>query len=287
MEETSARLAAVEEQAEALSKQLDDESASLYLDFLHKLNKEQGIGIILVEHRLERCLRYADRVLFIESGRVIADGTPEAVMPLMRENRLMADFNRDVRGNGHGDVVLSAQGLTFAYDRDAVLSGLDLSVRDREVVAIIGHNGSGKSTLLKQLNGLLRPAEGTVAVMGKNISEATTASLARDIGYLGQNPNNYLFEDTLERELQFTLRNLQVPEPEWSGRIDWTLKMLDLERYRHSFPRDLSCGERARPWRPSWWAGPGSWCWTSRRADWTTGTNRGSHPSSAHCASRE
>jgi energy-coupling factor transport system ATP-binding protein len=164
----------------------------------------------------------------------------------MRKNRLVADFHRGVQGNGLGDVVLSARGLTFAYERDAVLRGLNLNVRDREVVAIIGHNGSGKSTLLKQLNGLLRPAEGTVAVLGRNISEATTASLARDIGYLGQNPNNYLFEDTLEMELQFTLRNLKVPEAEWAERIDWTLRMLDLERYRRSFPRDLSCGERER-----------------------------------------
>jgi energy-coupling factor transport system ATP-binding protein len=228
------------------TSQLDDESASMYLDFLHRLNSDQGIGIILVEHRLERCLSYADRVLFMESGRVIADGTPDEVMPLMRKNRLVADFHRGVQGNGLGDVVLSARGLTFAYERDAVLRGLNLNVRDREVVAIIGHNGSGKSTLLKQLNGLLRPAEGTVAVLGRNISEATTASLARDIGYLGQNPNNYLFEDTLEMELQFTLRNLKVPEAEWAERIDWTLRMLDLERYRRSFPRDLSCGERER-----------------------------------------
>ncbi len=47
-------------------------------------------------------------------------------------------------------------------------------------------------------------------------------------------------------ELQFTLRNLKVPEAEWAERIDWTLRMLDLERYRRSFPRDLSCGERER-----------------------------------------
>ncbi len=228
------------------TSQLDDESASLYLDFLHKLNREQGIGIILVEHRLERCLRYARRVLFMESGRVIADGAPERVMPLMRDNRLVADFSRDVQGNGHGNVVLSATGLRFSYDRDAVLSGLDLNVRDREVLAIIGHNGSGKSTLLKQLNGLLRPEEGSVAVLGKDISEATTASLARDIGYLGQNPNNYLFEETLEKELLFTLRNLGVAEKEWPDRIDWALEVLGLERYRNSFPRDLSCGERER-----------------------------------------
>ena len=83
-------------------------------------------------------------------------------------------------------------------------------------------------------------------LFGKKVADATTASLANDIGYLGQNPNNYLFEETLEKELEFTLRNLKVPKEEWPTRIDWTLKVLNLERFRHTFPRDLSCGERER-----------------------------------------
>jgi len=228
------------------TSQLDDESANLYLEFLHKLNREQGVGIILVEHRLERCMHFAQRVLFMEEGAIIADSAPEKVMPLLRDNRLVADFDRAVPDNGPGGVVLSAQGITFAYDRNSVLNDLDLSIKEREIVAIIGDNGSGKSTLLKQLNGLLRPAEGSVAVMGKNVADVTTASLARDIGYLGQNPNNYLFEETLRKELEFTLRNLGVPKEEWDERVSWALKMLDLERYIDAFPRDLSCGERER-----------------------------------------
>jgi len=228
------------------TSQLDDESASLYLEFLHKLNKEQGVGIVLVEHRLERCMRYAQRVLFMDGGRIVADGPPAEVMPLLRDHRLVADFRRSVPENGHGEVVLSAKGLSFAYDRDAVLDHLDLEVRRQEVVAIIGANGSGKSTLLRQLNGLLRPRAGTVTVMGQNVADATPARLARDIGYLGQNPNNYLFEETLRKELEFTLRSLGVERTQWDERIDWALKVLDLERYRDAFPRDLSCGERER-----------------------------------------
>ncbi|NLK25549.1 MAG: ABC transporter ATP-binding protein [Euryarchaeota archaeon] len=228
------------------TSQLDDESASLYLDFLYKLNREKGVSIILVEHRLERCMHLAQRVLFMEEGRIIADGMPGQVMPHLRKNNLVADFNRSVPENGHGEVVLSAKDISFAYDRDDVLKGLSLEVKHQEVVAIIGDNGSGKSTLLRQLNGLLRPREGKVTVMGKDIADVTTASLARDIGYLGQNPNNYLFEETLCRELEFSLKNLGVSREEWDERITWALRMLNLEQYRDSFPRDLSCGERQR-----------------------------------------
>jgi len=115
-----------------------------------------------------------------------------------------------------------------------------------EIVAIVGANGSGKSTLLRHLNGLLRPKQGTVELFGKDIVKSTTASMAKEIGYLGQNPNNYLFEETLQKELEFTLKNLKIDKEEWSERMDWALDVLDLERFRHTFPRELSCGQRER-----------------------------------------
>jgi energy-coupling factor transport system ATP-binding protein len=228
------------------TSQLDEETATMFLEHLQKINKEQGVGVILVEHRLERCLHYAQRIIFMSEGRVEVDGTPQQVLDHLRKNNLLADFRRSSEEDGHGDVVISAKNISFAYDKSPVLIDLDLDVHHKEIVAIIGDNGSGKSTLLKQLNGILRPKQGEVTLMGRNISDATTASLAKDIGYLGQNPNNYLFEETLLKELEFTLKNLQVDKEEWPSRIDWTLKVLNLERYRNTFPRDLSCGERER-----------------------------------------
>jgi energy-coupling factor transporter ATP-binding protein EcfA2 len=228
------------------TSQLDEETAALFLDFLHQLNREQGVAIILIEHRLERCLHFARRIVLMEEGRIAADGSPEEVLPGLKMKGLIADFSRKVKENGHSDIILSARSLHFAYGQTPILQNLDLDVMGHEVVAIVGANGCGKSTLLKQLNGLLRPKQGRVELFGKDIAKSTTASMAKDIGYLGQNPNNYLFEETLEKELEFTLRNLKIDKELWTERKDWALGVLDLERFRRSFPRDLSCGERER-----------------------------------------
>jgi energy-coupling factor transport system ATP-binding protein len=228
------------------TSQLDEETATLFLKFLQRLNAEQGIAIVLVEHRLERCLQYAKRIVFMRDGAVEMDGGTEKVVPHLRENGLLSDFHRVSNGHRIGGTVLRTEGLSFKYTDVPVLCGLDLDVREQEVLAIVGLNGCGKSTLLKHLNGLLRPWEGKVELLGKDIAGSTTASMAKDIGYLGQNPNNYLFEETLQKELEFTLRNLKIDKKEWAERISWTLNVLDLERYREKFPRDLSCGERER-----------------------------------------
>jgi energy-coupling factor transport system ATP-binding protein len=228
------------------TSQLDEETAVLFLDFLKRLNREQGIAIVIVEHRLERCLRHAQRIVLMEGGRIILDGKPKELMLALREKGLIADFSRKTVEDGHSSVVLSARSLDFAYGETKILKDLSLDVRSQEIVAIVGANGCGKSTLLKHLNGLLRPKAGKVVLMGQDIEKSTTASLANQIGYLGQNPNNYLFEETLTKELEFTLKNLSIDHREWKERIDWSLKVLDLERYREMFPRDLSCGERER-----------------------------------------
>jgi len=228
------------------TSQLDEETAALFLGFLKKLNEEYGVAIVLIEHRLERCINYAKRIIFMEEGKIVADGPSEHVIPRLREAGLVADFARSMQKVEDGEAIISARNLSFSYGQTSILSGLDLDIRRHEIIAIIGLNGCGKSTLLKHLNGLLRPASGTVTVLGKDISKSTTASLAKDIGYLGQNPNNYLFEESLQKELEFSLTNLKVAEDEWENRIQWVLKVLDIEHHRYKFPRDLSCGERER-----------------------------------------
>ena len=228
------------------TSQLDEETAALFLGFLKKLNEEYGVAIVLIEHRLERCMHYAKRIIFMEEGRIVADGSSEQVLPHLRQSGLLANFTRSMPESNNGEAIISARNLTFSYGQGPILSGLDLDVRRNEIIAIIGLNGCGKSTLLKHLNGILRPATGTVTVLGNDISKRTTASLAKDIGYLGQNPNNYLFEETLQKELEFSLINLKVEKGEWEERMEWVLKVLDIERHRYKFPRDLSCGERER-----------------------------------------
>jgi len=229
------------------TSQLDEENARTFLEAIKNLNVSVGITIILVEHRLERCLQYADRLIFMKNGKVEFDGRREEAIQYLKSENLVQTFSRKVNQvNPHQEIILEANNIWFSYGNSHILKGLNLSVRKGEILAITGANGSGKSTLLKNLNGLLKPEEGTITIFGKDISGCSTAELAAEIGYLSQNPNDYLFEKNLQKELEFTLTNLNIAKAEWEERISWTLSILDLSRYRRTFPRDLSCGERER-----------------------------------------
>jgi len=140
--------------------------------------------------------------------------------------------------------VFEVKDLWFAYPngREA-LRGINLSAGPGEFLAVLGENAAGKTTLLKHLAGLLKPNRGKVTIMGRDTRQATPQQMARTVGYLSQNPNDYLFQDTVAEELHFTLNNLGLPD---EGRVDRLLKKLGLDRCRQTNPRDLSSGERQR-----------------------------------------
>lgn len=78
--------------------------------------------------------------------------------------------------------IIDVQNLVFSYNGEDVLHNVNLSVQEKDFVAIIGPNGGGKTTLLKLLLGLLTPAKGTIYVDGKSPQEASPC-----IGYVPQN----------------------------------------------------------------------------------------------------
>ncbi len=83
--------------------------------------------------------------------------------------------------------LLTVEGLRSGYGGKPVLQGVDLSVRDREVTAVIGRNGVGKSTLMKAVIGLLPTTEGTIRFNGTEIgAETPHARARRGIGYVPQ-----------------------------------------------------------------------------------------------------
>lgn len=132
--------------------------------------------------------------------------------------------------------------FTYPKGREA-LRGIDLGINRGDFAVIMGRNASGKTTLLKLCAGLLKPDRGRLCIAGEDTRKFVLSDLARHIGYLSQNPNDYLFQDTVEDELRFTLQNFEIKD---IGKIDLTLNRLGLDKVRTTNPRDLSSGERQR-----------------------------------------
>ena len=80
--------------------------------------------------------------------------------------------------------IIDIKDLSFAYDKQMILENINLSVEEKDFLAIIGPNGGGKSTLLKLILGIIKPKKGAVSVLGKVPSKSLT-----HIGYVPQNTN--------------------------------------------------------------------------------------------------
>jgi energy-coupling factor transport system ATP-binding protein len=143
-------------------------------------------------------------------------------------------------------VILQAAKLSFQYpNSDGIgLRDINLTVRRGEFVALIGPNGAGKTTLAKHFNGLLKPTGGDVIVDGMNTRDYNTARLAQMAGYVFQNPDHQIFAVSVEKELEYGLKNAGLREAEIQARIDKALQWVRLEPYRKVHPFTLGKGQR-------------------------------------------
>ena len=143
--------------------------------------------------------------------------------------------------------MIEAQNVHFSYaNKVEALKGVSLTIKDGEFVAIMGQNGAGKSTLVKHFNGLLKPTTGKVLVDGVETTKTSVATLARNVGFVFQNPDHQLFSETVEDEIGFALKNFGFESKVIEERVTWALNLLSLTQYRKTSPFLLSGGERKR-----------------------------------------
>lgn len=264
------------------TSQLDPVAGEEILTMVRRLNEENGLTVILVEQRLERCFHLADRVLVMEDGRVIQDGSPGAVagwavdnhspfvpplaglfagagcpevpLTVKQGRKIIQSYSfrsdlkkpdREVKPTASGaQGVVDIQNLWFTYQNGTeALKKVNLEIYPGDFTVIMGANAAGKTTLIKHIIGLLKPGRGRVTVTGRDTKKLSVEELAPIVGYLSQDPNDYLCLPTVREELSFTLKNMGLPD---NGISQTILARLALEQYGKVNPRDLSAGERQR-----------------------------------------
>jgi energy-coupling factor transport system ATP-binding protein len=143
--------------------------------------------------------------------------------------------------------MIEVKDVYFTYPSGVeALKGISLTIQNGEFVAIMGQNGAGKTTLVKHFNGLLKPTKGKVLVDGVDTTKVSVATLARNVGFVFQNPDHQLFSETVEDEIAFALKNFGFKEDVIKKRVTWALNLLGLAQYRKTSPFMLSGGERKR-----------------------------------------
>ena len=139
--------------------------------------------------------------------------------------------------------VVSLKDVSFAYPGGtASVDHLDMRVYPGEVVGIVGQNGAGKTTLTKLLNGLLRPASGTVRMAGLDTREVPTSAIAAHCATLFQNPDYQLCKDTVLDEVAFGLTLQGVDEKDARKRAAAVIARFGLPS--DEAPFSLSRGQR-------------------------------------------
>jgi len=126
------------------------------------------------------------------------------------------------------------------------LQDVNLEISPGEITAIVGENGAGKTTLVRHINGLLKPSEGEVSVLGMNTRKVSIAKLSKLVGIVFQNADHQLFSDTVSNEILFGLTNFHFSETASRQRLEWALEHFDLKDYRERSPMMLSGGEKKR-----------------------------------------
>jgi len=253
---------------------LDPVAAEEVLAALTRLVHDLGLTVLLAEHRLERVVQYADRVVVVQNGRVSTD-LPAAAMaispvspPIVQLGRLagwsplplsVRDARRvsgpmratlagqaptrvvrSVSVTSQSAPLLSARALVVNRGRLTVLRGIALEVQAGEVVALMGRNGSGKSTLLAAACGQLPARAGSVRTGGLDPASLKPRDVLRHVGLVPQDPGMLLYAETVGAECRAADTDVAATP----GTTRALLAHLAPDIREGTHPRDLSEGQR-------------------------------------------
>jgi len=136
--------------------------------------------------------------------------------------------------------------LSFGYHDHPVLENLNLEIKKGERIGIIGPTGAGKSTLLLHLNGILLGTWGSVKIGGTEVQKETLPEIREKVGLVFQNPDDQLFNPTVEEDIAFGPLNFGFNREETAERVKKAMESLNLQGFEKESSHHLSYGERKR-----------------------------------------
>ena len=270
---------------------LDPATGKQAIELIDEIHEKTGATIIIVEHRMEDVLwRDVDRIVLMQSGRIISDSAPDELLSgdLLPENgireplyitalkyagvevtpemqphsirtvQLTEAVQERVRAwfrstppapeKQFGELLLKAENIDFTYENSGhrALNGVSLSVREGELLAIVGKNGAGKSTFSKVVCGFEKQQGGTLHFRDTDLMTLSIKERADHIGYVMQNPNQMISQTMIYDEVAMGLRTRKMPEEQIRPHVEETLKICGLWPFRNWPVSALSFGQKKR-----------------------------------------
>jgi energy-coupling factor transport system ATP-binding protein len=202
-------------------------------------------------------------IMPLQTAEFFKDKLPAAEMPLeideavssweklglkVDEEKYQALVQEDNRRlSSYGEVLIEVKDLAHTYDTGlTALRDADLEIRKGEFLAVVGQNGSGKTTLVKHLNGLLLPTQGFVKIKGKDTRNQSLLEISGSVGYVFQNPDHQIFEETVFAEVAFGPRLQGQNEEQIAQNVKQALEAVGLSGREEDDPFSMSKGERQR-----------------------------------------
>lgn len=247
---------------------LDPIAAEEVLSIIHRLVHDLSLTVVIAEHRLERVIGFADRIIHIAGDGQAEIDIPENILkksdiapPIVhlsraldldqiglsvREVRRMTeDVRRDGRDNPQAlkletAKAISIKGLSISYGSHQALKEIDSIVFEGEIVALMGRNGAGKSSLLQSIVGVKAIDRGEISIFDHQPMSLKGATRRATVGYIPQEPSDLLYAQSVAQECSQADRDNGIA----GGSTFALLQDLVPSISEKNHPRDLSEGQR-------------------------------------------
>ncbi|MDE5616900.1 MAG: energy-coupling factor ABC transporter ATP-binding protein, partial [Clostridia bacterium] len=214
---------------------LDAESGRALMSSLRLLSKE-GYAVIVVEHRLDMVLAYADKVWHIENGKI--SEIKDAKAYLLEQSKEIADICPKFYCK---DYAFSLDGVGFSIKNKTILQDITFKIPKGGRLLLLGENGCGKTTLLRLISRLSKPSVGSITQnIDENLGQKHKGSKKwfSRVGVVYQNPDYQLFMPTVRKEIEFG-----AISREYAQRI---IDVFSLAPILDDHPQSLSEGQKRK-----------------------------------------